>query len=401
MKKYLLQFCLLATALVVIVGIERYRSAHTPYIEAETIGKGVVSFDEVSKRFESLAKKKGAVYAYDVLRIAELPPNTDLHLLGHVVGDILYAQKGIDGIADCTQEFRNACSHTIAIGALNEYGAQAALPLIDTACKKAPGGTGAYTMCYHGLGHGVFAYFGYDLSKTVSYCKKMGTTAYRNQQYIECVGGSIMELMGGGGHDNDKWLVAREKYLTDEPLSPCIDSVIPSEAKSICFTYLTPELFVRAGIDLGIPNPQLFSKAFAYCNALPESARELRDACFGGFGKDFIAIAGSRDIRKVDTFSDTTYTTAISWCDMAGVSDGKEACIQEALGSIFWGGENDPQAAFRFCSLVSGDMQGACYEHLGVNIMAYTKGDVQNKLCTQLTDVSQKSCKQQKYQYTP
>lgn len=392
MKKYLLQALLLAVAVTSIASIEWYRTTHIPYIEAQTIGVGVTSFDQLEKRFASLAESKGAVYAFDVLRIAQLPPNTDLHLLGHTIGDILYKQKGVQGIEDCTQEFRNACSHTIVIGTLDEYGGQAALPLIDDSCKKAPGGPGAYTMCYHGLGHGVFAYFGYDLAKTAAFCKKMGTAAYHDQQYIECVGGSIMELMGGGGHDHEKWLVAQKKYLTDDPLSPCMDAVIPDEAKSICFIYLTPELFLRAGANLGNPDPNTFPKAFSYCDAIPSSRQLLRDACFGGFGKEFVPLAGSRDIRNVTLFTDQQYQEAISWCHMAGVHDGEVSCIKEALASVFWGGENDPQASFRFCALVGANIQSSCYRNLGNNIVMYTNKKQRDDLCAQLLSVSKESC---------
>ena len=102
-------------------------ASQTLYAEADTIGKNVANFKELETRFQDLAKEKGGAYAYEVLKRAPLPPNTDLHLLGHAVGDVLYAQVGIDGIALCTQDFRNACSHSIVIGALNEFGGEPAL----------------------------------------------------------------------------------------------------------------------------------------------------------------------------------------------------------------------------------------------------------------------------------
>ena len=56
-------------------------------------------FAEIFKYFEQLAKQKGAEYAFAALAKAPLPPNTDLHLLGHVVGDELYKQQGLRGIS--------------------------------------------------------------------------------------------------------------------------------------------------------------------------------------------------------------------------------------------------------------------------------------------------------------
>ena len=355
------------------------------YPEAMTIATGAQDFKELSGRFQALAQKKGAVYAFEILKRAQLPPNTDLHLLGHAVGDILYTQKGIDGVANCTQNFRNACSHAVVIGALNEFGAgDQTLLLIDDACKKAPGGSGAYTMCYHGLGHGVLAYFGYDLKKTVAFCKRMGTPEFDGEQYTQCVSGAIMELMGGGGHDHELWLLAREKYLSPaEPLAPCDTALIPYEAKTLCFIYLTPRLFELAGADLGHPDPATFPKAFGFCDALSDT--KLRDACYGGFGKEFVPLAGARDIRGVDAFDDREYATAIEWCGLVGAKDGREACITEALGSVFWGGENDPRAALRFCSLVSdSDEQITCYTELIADIARYSPE--RNDLCAAMLE---------------
>src|SRR3989344_6471857 len=90
------------------------------YAEARAIGDGARDFKELSDRFAQLARERGGVYAFEVLKQADLPPNTDLHLLGHIVGDELYKQEGLAGIAHCTQDFRNACSHSIVIGTLNE-----------------------------------------------------------------------------------------------------------------------------------------------------------------------------------------------------------------------------------------------------------------------------------------
>jgi hypothetical protein len=86
------------------------KTAEAPksYPELSQIQNHQASFDDLKKFFQTLAKQKGAEYAFNVLRVATLPPNTDMHLLGHVVGDMLYLQQGAKGINICTQEFRNA-----------------------------------------------------------------------------------------------------------------------------------------------------------------------------------------------------------------------------------------------------------------------------------------------------
>jgi hypothetical protein len=391
--KYALLLCIVLMCLLGFRAAQRADAESYP--EAATIGQGAPTFQELSERFTVLADAKGAAYAFDVLRIATLPPNTDLHLLGHIVGDELYRQEGIDGVKICTQDFRNACSHAIVIGELNEFGTgDTTIERIREACHLAPGGSGAYTMCFHGLGHGVFAYFGYDLPKAVAFCKRLGTDAYQDQEYTQCVGGIIMELIDGGGHDHDKWVAAGERYLDpQDPLAPCDRTLIPDEVKTFCYMYLTPHLFEAAGADLAAPAPATFPEAFGFCDEIGDD--RLRSTCYGSFGKEFVPLAGARDIRRMDMLSDAEYRRAISWCALAPQAEARPACIEQELSSIFWGGENDSQASFRFCGLVSGEReQDACWSGLARNIASYIAGERRERLCAQLPEDYSEQCTQ-------
>lgn len=385
-----------ALGAAVIVLVAGFWVARGPYPEARTIGEGVGTFQELSDRFQALAEKKGGAYAYEVLKRAVLPPNTDLHLLGHAVGDILYRQKGVDAIEICTQDFRNACSHSIVIGTLNEFGAgDATIQKIRDACHKAPGGTGAYTMCFHGLGHGVFAYFGYNIPKAVAFCKRLGTDGYHDEEYGQCVGGIIMELIDGGGHDHDKWEVAHDSYLNaKDPLAPCDTSMIPGSVKNFCYMYLTPHLFEAAGANLAMPEPPTFPQAFSYCDAIGDT--HLRSVCYGSFGKEFVPLAGARDIRRVDQMTDDEYRVAISWCMLAPRAEGQGACMGQAVASVFWGGENDPDASFRFCGLVpEGTAQRSCYSELENDIVQYVTDTTKRAaLCKKLPADNATACEQ-------
>ena len=385
---------------LIVLGFGVAKSAE--YHEAKTIGSNVASFQKLSDRFAELASKKGAIYAFEVLKRASLPPQTDLHLLGHFVGDELYKQEGIDGIRFCTPDFRNACSHTIVIGTLAEFG-EGALPLIRDACKEAPGGSGAYTMCFHGLGHGVFAGYGYELSPTVDFCKQTGTELYNQREYIECFGGAIMELMGGGGHDPELIKQSRKKYITG-PLAPCLSEEVPDELRSICLTYATPQMWQAAGIQLGAPDYKKFGDAFAFCEEIPEGEEEWRKACYSGFGKEFIPLAGQRDIRDISSYSNSDFSRAIEWCSYAGNSQGQEWCINEGLDSVFWGGENDPEASFRYCSVVGevvdAEYQESCENNLSENISFYIKNEEQKQnLCGKLPGSFQEQCLQEPGRY--
>jgi hypothetical protein len=157
-----------------------------------------------------------------------------------------------------------------------------------------------------------------------------------------------MEMIGGV-HDREVWEKQTKKYFKKEdPLYPCSASFMPPEAKSVCYTYLTPHLFQVAGANLGYPKPADFKKAFTYCSSLKDQDRR---SCFGGFGKEFTVLAQSRDIRAIDKLNDSQLETVLDWCELALEKDGIANCTTEALSSLYWGGENDPAASIRFCAL--------------------------------------------------
>lgn len=368
----------------------------TRYAELEELKGKNLDFKSLSVFFTSLAEKKGAEYAFEVLKIAEVPPNTDMHLLGHVVGDVLYKQKGLEGITICTNDFRNACSHSIVVGLLLEKG-ESALPEIAQACRRAPGGGGAYTMCYHGLGHGILSYVGYDLPKSVGLCKKTGTAAYHQDEYIQCVGGTIMEIISGGGHNQELWAKKRVEYLRpDDPLYPCAASFMPDEAKAMCYNYLTPYLWVAAGGNIGNPTADIFTKSFKFCDLLPVSDMRDRGSCFGGFGKEFIALVRNRDIRNVESMTDGQLTQMYEWCLLAPNKDGRAACVVSAVGSLYWGGENDRSVAIRFCGTAKDPYLGeSCYMNLMGQAAVFTRTlNERQAFCNDLPQQYFERCKQ-------
>lgn len=393
--RQILIFSMIGAVAIVVMAASIVRMHGASYPEL-SIAEGAPDFKSLSDRFQKLAKEKGALYAYEILRRAPLPPQTDIHLLGHIVGDELYRQKGVQGIANCTQEFRNACSHSIVIGALNDFG-EGALPKIHDACKAAPGGSGAYTMCYHGLGHGVFAYFKYSLPETVAFCKKTGTPEYHDREYVECVGGAIMELMGGGAHDHENWLKSRNKYLSaTDPLSPCSSSVLPKEVKGICYTYITPHLFEFAGADLAMPQPEHFAKAFQYCDHISKSTTELRIACFAGIGKELPLLAVARDARTIATATNEQLAQMRDWCKTAPHKEAHDDCVHSIADSLFWGGENGPDVSIRFCSIADSEERSNCFAYLFNIASFYVPRDakVRSDFCSLMPRDVLESCRE-------
>lgn len=392
--------------LLLILGIEVFlwqsssRVSEQVYPELQELAEiksNTASFSVLSGYFTKLAQAKGGAYAFKVLREAPMPPNIDLHLLAHVVGDVLYKQTGVEGIRVCTNDFRNACSHSIVVGLFFDKG-EDALEEIAEACRKAPGGSGAYTMCFHGLGHGIVAYAGYNLEQGIGLCEKTGTPAYHNREAIECIGGTIMELISGGFHDRIAWVSQRKKYFSaDDPLSPCNKDFMPEHAQAQCYTYLTPYLWEAVGANMGSPTAEDFERSFRFCDKL-DKAKEVgnRDACFGGFGKEFVVLVQGRDIRmgNIEAITDGQLRQIYAWCVLAHEARGTAACSEQALASLYWGGENDRSIAIRYCSLINDTAdQRNCFENLIGAVSFYiTDVNYRQAFCKEVPQDYQRAC---------
>lgn len=347
-------------------------------------------FSDLATYFDGLAKAKGAKYAYEVLRIAPMPPYIDMHLMGHVVGDVLYIQQGAEGIKICTNDFRNACSHSIVVGMLEDQGVKG-LEAIDKACQQAPGGIGAYNMCYHGLGHGVLAFNLYDMPKTIKMCGLLDSSAKRadSRASSECAGGAVMEILSGGHHDRETWQPQHDKYTGAwDPLAPCDQDYMPANYRVMCYSYLTPNLYRIAGATDNRPTDEQFKQAMKYCEKVPKSDPSSRLACFGAFGKEFVVFAQNLDVRNVDKLSPEKMDKVYNECLLTPDKDGQKSCLAYIVSAMFWGGDNDPHGVINFCSRIPDtELKSYCKGTFFGAVSRYIRGkDQQLTICGYIED---------------
>lgn len=372
----------------IVFGERRYEQSLTELAQVEP------RFDAIGKFFVRLAEREGGVYAFEVLKRATLPPGIDFHLVGHLIGDELYKQQGLEGMKYCTHDFRNACSHTVVIGALLEHGMRV-FDTVHGVCEQAPGGSGAYTMCFHGFGHGVLAYTGYDVAEAVELCSRVGTEAYRYREYSECAGGITMEMVSGI-HDPDLWQQKKQEYMTEgDPLRLCREA-FPDEVREMCYVYITPEIFTAAGALLGNPDPTTFEKAFSYCDAISREDVSGREACFGGLGKEFVVLIQDRDIRKVEETPTEKLALIDDWCAATGDEEGRSTCLTYALNSLYWGGENDAGVSIRFCSVLDNEThRERCFGNLIGNVSFFVRDvSYREQFCGLLPEEFRASCRE-------
>jgi len=204
-----------------------------------------------------------------------------------------------------------------------------------------------------------------------------------------------MEIIGGV-HDPELWARQSKKYFkNDDPLYPCSSEFMPDEARSWCYVYLTPHLFVSAGADLAGPTAVSFEKAFTFCEKIPTSDVASRNMCYGGFGKEFVVLAQNRDIRNIEGMTDEQLTQIYDRCLLAKKEEGIVACIQHAVNSLYWGGENDRSVAIRFCGLVSDTAhQRPCFTNLIGAVSHYGPNpDYKKAFCEELPAAYREDCR--------
>lgn len=359
--------------------------------ELETVS---FSQDQYEAYFLKLAEKRGARYAFDILRRAELPPVVNEHTVAHAVGNILYAQEGVGGMSACTQDFRNACSHAIVIQAFIENGAEASRHIQD-ACKNAPGGAGAYAICFHGVGHGLMAYLDYDFEAAVSRCVAMtgGEGAGTGRRFLsareECVGGAVMELISGA-HDSAAQEKAIPLYMPlEDPFRPCTDAYVPDALRTSCISSLTQRFFGYAGIAEELPDPAEYPQAIRAC-AHSDNETE-RVACYAGFGKEFVFFAVELTGGDVAALSDTALQAIWHWCGYAEGGAGLAACASVAVDTLYWAGQNGGSVPSRFCSAGPENEKEGCFAAL-IEDIRYFAGGRLNAACAALPQDIRPAC---------
>ncbi len=358
--------------LVVVFLLYFYFSSQTspaPYPETVELSSAR-SFEEHKEYFVKIAQKKGAVYAFKVLQYANMPSAINRHRIGHYIGYIHFEQEGLSGIHSCPTDFLYACAHAIVVQALITLGTQA-LHDVAKVCSEAPGGADAYVHCFHGVGHGLMAYFNYDYKSAINTCKKVYDIAVVRRPEVtttllwqECIGGATMELTQGG-HDEDAWEKGKLVYMPENDiLMPCNADFMPSEMRSACYSYLKPRFLEAAGATRDAVNPDAYSKALSYCKKIPDDDFGSRYGCYAGFGAAFAYIANG-DAHTLGYMSESAIHNVHEWCSFIDDAKGRRECSLSALDNIFWNGKSGSPASTVYCSLApESEIRRSCFTKL-------------------------------------
>jgi hypothetical protein len=160
-----------------------------PLVQETTISlhehtSNAVSIQTRKEAVRALVDLLGAEKSDGLLNAMDLPPTGDTHLLGHEVGEMLYSKHGIDGLRQCSPSFLMACYHGLVIRAVGNEG-ERDLGTIFEVCQS---DRNVLSQCAHAVGHGLLAWTGYDVPKTLTMC-----TQVSEEVRYHCFDGVFME----------------------------------------------------------------------------------------------------------------------------------------------------------------------------------------------------------------
>lgn len=208
----------------------------------------------------------GAQKAYEKFKNDYKSSNFGIqHNAAHLIGELLFEKKGIDGLTICDSTFSFGCYHGFFAAAVERNGLKI-LPDLDKACTKKYGLKGLG--CPHGIGHGILSYLGDShLFEALENCSKLSW----KEPIGGCTSGVFMEY-NFHTMQNPNGLTLRSLKMED-PYAPC--STLPEKYLQACY-------YEQASWWEKIYNYN-YTKVGKLCDSIQNNLS--REACFRGLGQ--------------------------------------------------------------------------------------------------------------------
>lgn len=129
------------------------------------------------------------------------------HDLAHFTGSLMHAKQGLSALALCDTTFAFGCYHGFTEAAFKNS-LEPLEPIAIGCVKLGPVGSGPWSSCIHGIGHGVATYYdAVELDNALATCDKIKGATF-------CHDGVFMEF---------SFSAPPNFYQADDPLYPCSD----------------------------------------------------------------------------------------------------------------------------------------------------------------------------------
>ncbi len=283
-------------------------------------GSSAFTKDEAEFWKERIISQGGLTAYQEFSKVVANDPSSSQHMQAHEFGGLLYTVEGIPGLSACDLQFSMGCFHEFFGQAISDKGISAIGTLANECAKLNQFTQGG---CFHGVGHGIQAWLGYepkDLLRGLELCK----TASAPYKFSSdgCVDGLYMEFyfrtMIGSDHETIRPL------LSNNYLSPC-DILNKDEDKPLCVSWLPlwwTTIFRSQSKSPQVNNAVLYADLGKKCRSLGLS-QELTDSCFEGIG------------LTTSAFETISPKQAGSDCESASVALREETVCKGAVAWVF------------------------------------------------------------------
>lgn len=278
MKRYWAIAALLAAAIVCLAGYQLWvgkdRKPEDP-LKVLWAGNYIKERQAWSENIDRLGVKE----AYELFKKdGEGKPFGVQHTFAHIFGELIYDEKGVEGISDCDPTFSFGCYHSLAGKAIIEGGLSVVKDL-DRACNK--GFNSPNNGCLHGIGHGILGYVGYDnVNPALASCLDTWIVAPLGG----CPGGVFMEH---NFHTMESVESAKARsFDSTNPYAPC--DAVEGQFTQQCYYYQA------------LWWPHVLNKDYSKVEDLCSALRGLEDrrACFLGIGE---SVSTNSEFRPAET----------------------------------------------------------------------------------------------------
>ena len=135
-------------------------------------------------------RQEGPDQAYDAhVRAVREGDIQSSHTLAHVFGSALYKEIGVDAVAVCDDTFAYGCLHEVFERVVDDHGTDG----LRSSVERCGEDEVRWHPCHHALGHGLVAYFGYDVT-AVRDALDICHDGFDEDPINGCVGGVFMEF---------------------------------------------------------------------------------------------------------------------------------------------------------------------------------------------------------------
>ncbi len=256
------------------------------------------------------------------------------HVFAHTIGRLSFAKEGEGAIRKNITLCHSGYQHGVMAAFINATGARNLVERLDRICEIAESNFGRLT-CYHGVGHGLMAYYNNDLPTAINRCLTLGNRFKQNN----CMVGVFMENIGSRVGDSVSdhptvWL------KEDDPHFPCNSIDQAQQIQNMCYS-IQPDWMNHL-------YKNNISKTISECMKAAESARP---SCFFGVGQEISFLATSGNFSKV-----TEYCLQVP--DIANYQD---RCFNaaELIVLDFWGPNLTDQGE-KYCQSIPQKFQLSC-----------------------------------------